>query len=368
MMKICDCADEDGTNIFPSVATIQRETGLGQSTVRECIAAFEEAGLLIVKANKFGNRQGKTTTIRELDTDRLRLITGKRRRGQTPIPSTHVLRRGEIDIPARSGDSDETISVFVPGAALPSYVDARGEPRVAQAFALFLRDEHAAGEEGTPPASGGVDAGSTPPVSGGAPLQPLEGYPSSQWTPPLQPVEGTPPVAGPNPSLDPSLKDSPPPPRRRRGVREDGLLDEVRKSKRHCGRAFEKLLAPLLTRLPLKAPKPTQALEALADLAEAQQDDVLDEALSLLTTPGTKNYREFDVRVPNIEGAIDAANKIITNRKMRDHGPLLWRGSAAFNEAIAKVQAVHPEFAWELSQRDMVKRSELKAYGVEQQP
>ncbi len=367
MMKICDCADEDGTNIFPSVATIKRETGLGESTIREAIAAFEEAGLLIVKANKFGNRDGKTTTVRELDTDRLRLITGQRRKGQKPTPSTHVLRRGEVEVPARAGDKDETVTVFVPGAAFTSFVDAREEKRTANVLAIFLRSNPAA-VDATPPASGGVDGSDAPPASGGVPLQPVEGHPSSQWTPPLQTMDPTPPLAGPNPSLDPSTKDSPPPPRRGRGVREDRLLDDVRKLKPTCGRAFEKLLAPLLTRLPLKAPKPVDALADLADRAEAHSDEVLSLALSMLVTPGSEAYREFDVRPTNIDNALEAAVKEVENRKLRDNGPLLWRGTQAFDAAIAKVNAVEPNWAWELSQRQFIRRSDLKPYGVEQVP
>jgi len=193
MMKICDCADEDGTNIFPSVATIRRETGLGESTIREAIAAFEEAGLLIVKAVDYGNSTGRTTTVRELDTDRLRLIAGQRRKGKKPFCSTHILRRGEVDIPARSGDRNETVAVVVPGAAMTSYAEAREAQRTAGVLAIFVRpaglvpDGYVA-----PPVSGGGEGVGTPPVSGGAPLQPVDPsppasgpHPSSQWTQPF---------------------------------------------------------------------------------------------------------------------------------------------------------------------------------------
>jgi Helix-turn-helix domain len=185
MMKICDCADDDGTNIFPSVDTIHRETGLGASTIRAAIAAFEECGLLIVKANKFGNCAGKTTTVRELDTDKLRLVTGKRRKGQRPLPSTHVLRRAAVEVPAGA----ET--VMVAGAVLPSFVDPRSEPRAAELMAIFVRE---AGDE---------CLAITPPADGEAPLQDVEGHPSTTRTPPLQQMEVTPPGGGPNPSLDP---------------------------------------------------------------------------------------------------------------------------------------------------------------------
>ena len=159
---------------------------------------------------------------------------------------------------------------------------------------------------------------------------------------------------------------SPSIPRRGRGMREDLLLDEVRSAKPHCARAFEKLLTPLLTRLPLNAPKPSDALGALAELAQQETDEVLNRALLALITPGDPAYREYDVRPTNVENAIAAAAKNVRNLLARDRGPLLWRGTQAFEDAIAKVRAVQPGWAWDLSQRPNVKRSELKAFGVEQ--
>jgi DNA-binding transcriptional ArsR family regulator len=362
MKKICDCADEDGTNIFPSVATIRRETGLGESTIREAIAALEEAGILIVKAHKFGNRQGKTTTVRELDTDKLRLITGTRRKGKKPLASTHILRRGEVRIPAREGDKDEPVSVCVPGAALPSFVDARVEPRTANVLAIFVRP---AGQvpDGydAPPAVGGVGSNGAPPASGGA----TEAHPSSQRTPPLQPPADAPPEAGPNPSLDPSEDPSPPTPKggRERG---DDLVREVRAAKPECARAVDKLLAPLFATIRLEAPNPAFAAATLAEFAQGFDDEILGEALRLLTTPGT-HYRRWSAKVADVSDAIRAGRTVVeTRRSLAKPGRLIMRGTPDFDAAIAKVAEQHPEYADSLRSSDYLTRSMLKTYGVEQ--
>ncbi len=171
-----------------------------------------------------------------------------------------------------------------------------------------------------------------------------------------------------DPSLDHSLGSISPPPPRGRGVRAHSLLDEVFRAKPHCGRAFEKLFVPLLTRVPLKAPNPEHSLGMLAEFAERQSDDVLHEALRLLGTPGLKTYREHDVRPPNIETAIAEARKLVSGREAREQGPLLFRGTRAYEDALAKVAAMSPGWAEALRGKDFIKRSDLKSYGVEQVP
>ncbi len=372
MMKICDCADQDGCNVFPAVATIQRETGLkAQSTVRDAIAAFEEAGLLIVKGNQFG---GNTTTVRELDTDKLRLVTGQRRKGEKPYCSTHVLRCGEIEIPGDpEAERGDVVVVFVPGAALPSYVEKRKASRTAQVMAIFPRanGDVPAGYEpppsivqawrgATPPLSGEVATDVTPPMSGAPP--------SDERSPPLRSADPTPPLSGANPSLEPSPERYSPLSPRPRGEQCDVWIDEVRQDKPGCGRALDKLFAPLLAKLPFKATNPRHRLSVLAEFAEAQSDEVLAEALRLLLMPGRKGSPTTDVRQRHIEKAIADARALIDSRGLAERGPLLFPGTAPHAEALAKVAAVDPTWAAELRGQPYIKRSTLRAYGVEQAP
>src|SRR5262245_43665467 len=71
-LKLADCANDDGENIYPSVDRIERETGLATSTIRRELAAMEEAGLLAVIEERHGNKWGRSTTIRRFDTELLK--------------------------------------------------------------------------------------------------------------------------------------------------------------------------------------------------------------------------------------------------------------------------------------------------------
>ena len=161
---------------------------------------------------------------------------------------------------------------------------------------------------------------------------------------------------------------SPLAPRRRRGTGEVSLLDEVTRAKPHCSRAFDELLRPLLSRLPLNAPDPSAALGSLAELAEAHSDDVLAEALRLLTKPGGERCRHFDVRPTNIEAALARAQNIVDCRRTIEQGPLLWRGTRSHAEALRLVEAHDPPWAEVLRHEEFVRRSALRRYGVPQLP
>ena len=175
-MKLCDCAEPDGTSVYPSVATIARETSLTESAVRAQLAALKDLGLVLNRDEKFGNRAGRSTVLREIDIDRLRLITNTRRRGAPALLSSHVIVASASD-----GQKWEIM------------------PRPAP--------------------------GSTPPPDGGVPLQDMDPTPPPDGGVPHQDMEGTPPPGGANPfttpSLDPSL-DPPPHPPAKRGERGRG--------------------------------------------------------------------------------------------------------------------------------------------------
>lgn len=83
-LKLADCANDEGENIYPSVGRVERETGLAGSTVRRDIAAMEECGLLEVIEETSGNKWDRSTTIRRFDVERLKSLTWtERRRGRS---------------------------------------------------------------------------------------------------------------------------------------------------------------------------------------------------------------------------------------------------------------------------------------------
>lgn len=59
LLKLCDHAHDDGTNIYPSVARIAHETEVSERTVQRILAGFVETGLLSVIDNESGGR-GRT--------------------------------------------------------------------------------------------------------------------------------------------------------------------------------------------------------------------------------------------------------------------------------------------------------------------
>ena len=64
-MKLADCANDDGRNIWPSVATIARETELSIRTVQMMLRKLEGMGILKV-AERGGSCPGHTT-VYEID-------------------------------------------------------------------------------------------------------------------------------------------------------------------------------------------------------------------------------------------------------------------------------------------------------------
>lgn len=187
-LKLADCANDDGENIYPSVARIARETGSRESTVREVLAAFEESGLVIVVAEATGNRFGRSTTIRRLDLAKLKTLAAVDNRDSTFIPPSHVLKqidtgakrenkKGELVpilrwiIAIRSEDDKSAYDDLAPANWQPPWTVRKGTdlntdlPIVDQ-----NKDACPSGERTpTPPVSGGVplrSADPTPPVSG----------------------------------------------------------------------------------------------------------------------------------------------------------------------------------------------------------
>ncbi|MEQ1694408.1 MAG: helix-turn-helix domain-containing protein [Hyphomicrobiaceae bacterium] len=156
-LKLADCANDDGSSIYPSVPTVERATGCSASTIRKWLVAMQHCGLLSVIEHSHGGAH-KDTTVRAFDMGMLRALSEGRLE----------LREDEIEKPSEK-DAAKRVKVTVFAVAAPAPVEAL-----------------------TPPSAGGVEDG-TPPSAGG--------HPSVSRRPPLREPEATPPADGPNPSL-----------------------------------------------------------------------------------------------------------------------------------------------------------------------
>jgi len=182
-VKLADCANDDGENIYPSVNRIERETRLGASTVRRCLAAFEEAGLLDVIDEAHGNKWLRSTTIRRFNLGLLHALSAVevRRRGADGRMTVELCRSTHVLVERLDGNRKRWVVVERTADMVSDY------PPLPQ-------------REG--------QSGGTPPTAGDA----TNDRPSRSGTPPLPEREGTPPTAGPKPSIEPSKEDSPPQP------------------------------------------------------------------------------------------------------------------------------------------------------------
>lgn len=356
MMKLCDCAEPDGTSIYPSVATISGETGNAPSTVRDNLAAFENCGLLDVVENKHGNRAGRTTVVRELNVARLRLISGMRVKGKGKTPSTHVMRSSVVDIPAGAN------VVFLEGAAFPAHVEPSDKDRVGKVvWALFAR-EPAMATGGTPESGRASNIGILP-DTGRAHLRTAEGHPSRVRSSPHRSADGTPPLSGPYPSLDPPLRVTPLPPhggKSRRGGREstvDDLILKIMSPERE--RTIAILIEPIVRRLKIDAPDPVFALRQLADGAANESDGVLADACNKLL-----NERKATAKVADIEDAVKAAGQAAKMAATLANASLIFAGTPQWTEAIAALQRINPLEAELLQGQVKVRRDYLAKLGV----
>lgn len=352
-LKLADCANDRGDNIYPSIDTIERTTGCVKSTACKWLFAMEHCGLLKVVRRSAGGAH-KDTTVRAFDLDLLRRLGPTVDKAGNDVPSELQLVETRAKR-LRQADKD----------AEPIVVDG-DDPRPGSAVTVFQIIPR------TPPVSGGV----TRPLNGwdANPTRPSDGRVDDSTRPPdghHPSVERTSPVR----STDPNRQEPsrtvplPPTPRNKRGARERAdLIAEVRSAKPHCARAVDKLLAPVLTAVWLDAPNPVFAAGTLAEFAENQTDAVLAEALQLLNEPG-KHYRRSSAKPSDISDAIRTARTVVETRAaIHKRGPLLWRGTPEFEAAIAKVAETQPAWAESLRYNDYVKRTDLKAFGIEQVP
>ena len=149
-LKLADCANDDGRNIFPSVRTIKRTTGCAKSTIRKWLFAMEFAGLLLVKERSAGGANNDTT-IRAFDMARLRALAD----------GVKALAQDTIEHYNDRLDKMVTVPVF-------RIIDPAD----------------------TPPRDGGVESDTSPPDGGD---------PSTSGRGPLHVEDRTPPPVGPKP-------------------------------------------------------------------------------------------------------------------------------------------------------------------------
>lgn len=202
-VKLADCANDDGENVYPSVGRIERETRLGAATVRRVLDVFEQVGLLEVVAEASGNKWNRSTTIRRFNIGRLHDLSAVevRRRGQVLLaPSTHVLkqvRQPDCQVEAAriknaekrraEGKKVRPQKEAVVCDCCPWVIAARGPDDVSD-YAT----------ETKPPLPEREGCGSSAPPGAG-------GDPSRSG-------RSTPPGAGANPSIEPSMENPPSPP------------------------------------------------------------------------------------------------------------------------------------------------------------
>lgn len=227
-LKLADYANDEGENIYPSVGTIERKTGVSSSVVRECLADMEASGLLEVIEEGCGNRFGRSTTIRRMRPEVLADVASGRLTWQRAAVPVHDQKTGAPKL------------------------DGEGKAKMRDVWRLAPAAE---------------DDATTPPVAGGVPLR--------------QP-DPTPPAAGPLPlrQPDPNRQREPllEPPHSARAGKSGGKsqaqpVDEMLERivlvpKREA--VVDHLLAPVLKRRTFRAPDVEHTLAAVADWIAGQ--------------------------------------------------------------------------------------------------
>lgn len=399
MMKLGECADDDGTNVFPSVAHVARETQLSPRAVSKQLAILRECGLVADKKDEHGNRVSRTSVVREINIDLMAAVADTRVRGKGRTPSSHVIAEVACDVPAGA----ETF--WVPGALAASVIAEHvgagglrvpwpGGPRQvwaiiprAQAERQSLPEADDADDDGgaTPAPDSGVDAATPAPRSG------VDG------SPPLHQVQGTPEPGAAHPCTtfqqpltDPSLDPSPPaPPRTGGGACEvksskggSGTTDVGRDRRRALAkvdaidaliadvlgdqpspdrsRAVAVLIGPLARQRKIDAPDPAFALGVIAEWASKHPDPVLRDALDRVLWG-----RAATVKPSDVEAALKAAiAKAKAERQMACSGVFV-AGTAQFIRAVAAVAKVSAADAELMRNWSSIRREHLARHGID---
>jgi hypothetical protein len=227
-LKLADCANDDGENIYPSAGRVEKDTGVCLSVVRDVIADLEASGLLVVVTEKDGNQRWRSTTTRRFDLGRLEAL------------GSGLLEWVQIDRAVRD-----------PKTGGEKIDPQTGQPKMRKVWRLT--------KAATPPAAGG------PPLRQPDPTPPAAGpHPSGSRTPPLRQPD-------PEPSEEPSEEPSSPSLSPTRGRRESSrrwgsAVEELRAEGLHLA-VIDELIAPLArTKQPSEAiPEPKAFLADVRD-------------------------------------------------------------------------------------------------------
>lgn len=279
-LKLADCANDDGENIYPSAARLERETGCSTSTVREVLALLEAQGLLVVVSESHTNRHGHSSTIRRYDLDVLEGLLSKRLVWRY---ETRALIDEETNEPQR----------------MPS-----GKARVERLWRIERAD-------GLPPPDSGPLQNLDPPESGA--------HPSRIAVPPCTPYKD-------KPSLNRHTHSA--------RVREvDGIVDELISAKPDREALVRQLVEPIIRQRSFSAPDPVYALGEIADREDVRSLDAatIAKAVAFVLERRAAVVKPHDIQVAIAEAAT-AARRAKTDQQ---------RESAAM--AAAKLRKVRVE-------------------------
>lgn len=88
LLSLADFADDDGKNIFPSVATVAKKSSLSHRSVQTIIGDFADSGILRITKNPFGGAPGKTRHL-QINLAALESLTRLARdENFAPVPET----------------------------------------------------------------------------------------------------------------------------------------------------------------------------------------------------------------------------------------------------------------------------------------
>lgn len=89
-LKLADNANDDGENVWPSIGTVERLTGLSRSAVCEWVTTFDNVGLVV----RTGRSSPGGTMVRKFDMARLASLADTRRRDGSGRAPQIEWRRG----------------------------------------------------------------------------------------------------------------------------------------------------------------------------------------------------------------------------------------------------------------------------------
>lgn len=374
MMKLADCADDDGSNVFPSVAYVAAETQLSTRSVSDQIAALRECGLVVDKRDEHGNRLNRTSVLREINIDLMAAVSDKRLRGRPRVPSSHVVAQVEIDVPAGA------TQILAPGALAASMFREPAAGGVRRVWAIVPRPQASS----TPATDAGADEAA--PASGsGVPLQQVQGTPATGAVHPCdscqQPIHYPSNTTPPQPpadrggreseiDCDQQGKASPRAARaaatQSRSVRKaedkrglcEWVLDAIRTPERE--RAIAVLIEPLVRLRKIDAPDQQFAMAQSADWAAKHPDHVLADARERILAA-----RDVTVKPADIEQHMRAAIAQAKAEAQMARTDKWVTGTQQFRAALAAVAGVSPADAELMANWTVIRAKDLSKLGID---